>query len=280
MRTPIAGTTLALMIGTACAAITAGASGAWAAAAPVLAPHRAVYDLALLRSTGANALSSATGRIVMEITGSACDGYAQSTRQVIEIDGDGGRVRLDHRATTFETGEGDSLRFSKDFRPGQGPAEVFQGTAERRDGATIVRTTVPAAATHRLAEAVFPARHLKLLIEAAREGRPRLEVKLFDGSDEPNKVSETIALIGGRARGGEETLDEPSRKAGLGATARWPVSLSFFDEGAGDKQPTHTVNFEMFDNGVARKLTLDYGDFALKGELTRLEMLKAPACDK
>ncbi len=280
MRTSIEGNTLALIAATLAVAAVATASTATAASAPVLAPHRAVYDLALLRSSGANGLESAKGRIVMEITGSACDGYAQATRQVIDIDGGGGPVRLDHRATTFETADGASLRFSKDFRKGQTPAEISQGTAERRDGATIVRTTAPTQATHRLSEAVFPARHIKLLIEAAREGRPRVEVKLFDGSDEPNKVSDTIAMIGDRAKGGDEVLDEPSRQAGLGAMPRWPVSLSFYEDEAGDRQPTHTVNFEMFDNGVARRLTLDYGEFVLRGELTRLEMLKAPACDK
>ncbi len=34
----------------------------------------------------------------------------------------------------------------------------------------------------------------------------------------------------------------------------------------------------MFENGVAGALKLDFGEFSLKGEMTRLEMLKAPDC--
>ncbi len=255
-------------------------AGTASAAAPVLAPHRAVYDLALSSSSGANALESATGRIVIEITGSACDGYAQSVRQVLDIDGGAGVLRLDHRATTYESAEGDTLRFSKDSRKGAESPDVVQGRAETRKGATTVETTAPKRETHRLAEAVFPAKHLKMVIEAARSGAPRLEAKLFDGSDEPDKLFDVIAVIGGRSKSGEEALDEPSRKAGLGKMPRWPVSLSFYEADSRDQSPTHTVAFEMFDNGVARKLTLDYGDFALKGELKQLEMLKPAACDK
>ena len=250
------------------------------AAPPVLAPHRAVYDLSLTRSSGANGLESASGRIVLEITGSACDGYAQNIRQVVDLDTDAGRVRLDHRATTFETGEGDRLRFRKDVRKSDQPDEILDGSAERRGGAILVETTLPKKDKHRLADGVFPARHQIMLIEAARAGAGRLEAKLFDGADEPDKLSDAIAVIGPPAKGGAEALDEPSRAAGLASVPRWPVSLSFFEAGAGDQQPTHTISFEMFDNGIARRLTLDYGDFVMKGELKALEMLKAPACTK
>jgi hypothetical protein len=250
------------------------------ASSPALAPHRAVYDLTLSKSTGANGLEGASGRIVMEITGSVCDGYAQNVRQVVDLDTGGGRVRLDHRVTTYESGEGTQLRFRKDLRKSDQPDEAVQGSAERRDGAILVETAVPKKERHRLADGVFPARHQIMLIEAARAGAGRLEAKLFDGADRPDKLSDAIAVIGQRAKSGAEALDEPSRAAGLADMPRWPVSLSFFEAGSGDQEPSHTVSFEMFDNGIARRLTLDFGDFVMKGELKSLEMLKAPSCSR
>ena len=50
-----------------------------------LAAHRAIYDLSLLKSTGDSAPASARGRIVFEFTGSACEGYAASFRQLTEV---------------------------------------------------------------------------------------------------------------------------------------------------------------------------------------------------
>ena len=47
-----------------------------------LAPHRAVYDLSLLRAGGSNGVENARGRIAMEFGGDACDGYTLKYRQV------------------------------------------------------------------------------------------------------------------------------------------------------------------------------------------------------
>ena len=38
--------------------------------------------------------------------------------------------------------------------------------------------------------------------------------------------------------------------------------------------------FEVFEDGVSRALRLDYGQFALKGELTALELLPAGDCQR
>jgi hypothetical protein len=36
----------------------------------------------------------------------------------------------------------------------------------------------------------------------------------------------------------------------------------------------------MFDNGVSRKLRIDYGDFALQGELTQIAFHERSKCDQ
>ena len=62
-------------------------------AVPVLA-HRAVYDLTLGKSSGASAPSAASGRIVYEFSGSACEGYVTNFRQITEIQSDGEARRI------------------------------------------------------------------------------------------------------------------------------------------------------------------------------------------
>ena len=58
------------------------------------------------------------------------------------------------------------------------------------------------------------------------------------------------------------------------------MSISYFEEGGNTQQPVYVISFELLENGVSRKLKLDYGDFGLTGDLKRLEVLNTPACDK
>ena len=57
-----------------------------AAAARMLAPHRAVYDLALDKASDRSGITGITGRMVYEFNGSACDGYTVTFRFVTRID--------------------------------------------------------------------------------------------------------------------------------------------------------------------------------------------------
>lgn len=48
----------------------------------VLAPHRAVYEISLDQSRNAGSVTDMSGRMVYELTGSACEGWSQSMRFV------------------------------------------------------------------------------------------------------------------------------------------------------------------------------------------------------
>ena len=44
--------------------------------------------------------------------------------------------------------------------------------------------------------------------------------------------------------------------------------------------PVYELSFLMFENGVSRKLYIDYGEFALKGELTEITFYEPSKCDR
>ncbi len=49
----------------------------------------------------------------------------------------------------------------------------------------------------------------------------------------------------------------------------------------GDQTPAYTISFDLYENGVSRALKLDYGDFALRGELKSLDVSPATgACQR
>ena len=255
------------------------------AKAPVqLAPHRAVYDLSLLRAGGSNGVESARGRIAMEFGGDACDGYTLKYRQVTILNSsESGANTMDVQTATYETGDGRSMHFkSTSFRQGLIKDSEVDGDAKiSPDGMLNVDLKQPKkTAFGSTGETVFPTEHLKRLIEAGRRGDTTLSVRVYDGSNKGDKVYDTLGLIGRKIEPGAAlaSLEEPVRKDDLASLARWPITISYFEEGKGDRTPVYRISFELFENGISRDLKLDYGDFALKGELKSLDLQKTSGC--
>jgi hypothetical protein len=249
----------------------------------VLVPHRAVYDLKLVQSRGRRSLQAVHGRILYDFSGNACEGYALRFRQMSVLDsGEGKPVMSDLRANTWEEGEARSLRFNSQSYLNDQLRESVDGFAQRDQSAVGVRLTKPGSRSFDLApNLVFPTEHVRRIITAAREGKTLLEASVYDGSETGEKVYDTLAVIGAVIKPGEKPpTDAAAKQPALAALPRWPVTVSYFEhtEASGDKTPIYVVGFEIYDNGISRALTLDYGDFVLSGELTSLEIQKAKPC--
>jgi hypothetical protein len=250
---------------------------------PRLAPHRAVYDLSLATSKGARTVESARGRIAFDFTGDACEGYALKFRQVTVIEsGESGTKTSDLRTANFESGDGKTFQFRNDSATGEGPGQSVDGNAERKANGLAVRLKSPKRENVSLdGEAVFPNTQMRDLIVAAKAGKSTVSMRMFDGSDDGRTVYETLSVIGKRiAPGVVEGLEEPAKQEGLAKLARWPVTMSYFKPGKSDQTPVYVLGFDLYENGVSRALRLDYGDFALKGEMTRLELLPEKPCQR
>jgi hypothetical protein len=253
--------------------------------APILlTPHRAVYDLSLLRSTGSKGVEGARGRIAMEFGGDACDGYTMKYRQVTVLDStESGSRTLDTQTATFEAGDGLSMRFKSTSTTQGLVRDGVDGDAQLRpDGSIDVKFKQPRAETFAAkGQPVFPTEHMKRLIEAAEKGETTLSVKVYDGSDNGKKIYDTLGLIGRKIEpGARSDLEEPAKQDALSKMDRWPMTLSYYEEGNADRTPIYTVSFELYENGITRALKIDYGDFALKGELKSLSMQPHTACQR
>ncbi len=75
-----------------------------------------------------------------------------------------------------------------------------------------------------------------------------------------------------RAAGSNRQLPQVKNAERLDSLKGWPVSIAYFEPGSGkqDALPVYELSFLMFENGVSRKLYIDYGEFALQGELTEI----------
>jgi hypothetical protein len=251
-----------------------------------LVPHRAVYDLSLLRAGSSNGVENARGRIAMEFGGDACDGYTLKYRQVTILNSsETGPNTVDIQTATYETGDGRSMHFkSTSFRQGMIKDGEVDGDAKLTpQGNLNVDLKQPKRkAFEAPGETVFPTEHLKRLIEAGRRGDSTLSVRVYDGSNKGDKVYDTLGLIGRKIEAGAATasLEDVAQSERLASVARWPVTISYFEEGKADRTPVYTISFELYENGISRNLKLDYGDFALKGDLKTLDVQAPSTCQR
>jgi hypothetical protein len=249
--------------------------------APLL-PHRAVYDLTL--DKGSKTIESARGRIALEFRGNACEGYTLQFRQLTVLESaEIGQRASDIRTTTFESGDGREFRFRSDTVRGNGGPQSTDGKARLgADGGASVQMTKPdRSQTTFPPRVVFPTAHLAEIIAAAEAGRTIHEVKVFDGSEDGDTAYETLAVIGRRIEAGSAAPAEAAAASpALTQVARWPVKISYFAPGTGERTPIYTLGFDLYAHGVGRALKLDYGDFSLSGELKQFEALPATPCDR
>ena len=128
---------------------------------------------------------------------------------------------------------------------------------------------------------------MRRLIEAARAGKALVELAVYDGSDNGEKVFQSLAVIGKKIEpDASKPEDAAANQDSLAKLARWPVTISYFDKTAeqkaegdpGEQTPIYTIGFEMYENGISRALRLDYGDFVVDGKMTSLEVKAAKPC--
>ncbi len=259
---------------------------AFAAAAPalaaepadVLAPHRAVYDLTLTQSDERAGIAGMYGRMVYEFKGSACAGYTTNFRFVTQVDTGEDKRLSDQQTTTFEDLKARTFRFStKSFSDQQLEKEVT-GNAAGEGAGIKVSLALPQKRDLKLGEGRFPTEHMIDVIEQARAGKHLFESRIFDGSDNADQTLMATTIIGKRTAPAADDAD--AAKAGsLSKAEFWPITIAYFNETqAADSKPTYRMAFKLYDNGVIRDLTMDYGDYVLSGKLSKLDLLKPEPC--
>jgi hypothetical protein len=274
---------IAAFRGLSLAAVAIAAAGPAAAAPGASAPflaHQALYDLSLMKSRSGNSLSEVRGRILYNFSGSACEGYSSDFRQVSELDsGEGKNTLSDLRSTSWEDGSGRSYRFKIDTRMNDADANEVDGVAERTGDHVTVKLRQPVVKTFTLDGAtVFPTEQIRRIITAAKEGKSILELSVYDGSDNGEKVYNTLSVIGKPIPGDSSVAspDPSTSNDAMKAMTRWPVTVSYYDRdakvGSGEQTPVYAMSFELFENGVSRALVLDYNDFVISGKVGKFDV--------
>jgi len=272
-----------------CAALVAGTAAAVSpppaqAAGVVLTPHRAIYDLRLLRTRGKKDIEAVRGRILYDFSGSPCAGYALNFRQVSELNSGENKTALsDLRATTWEEASAKRFKFSSENHLDDKTVDKVDGEAQRDADHVAVKLAQPKDKAFDLDHAmVFPTEHMRRIIEAAQDGKSILELPVYDGSENGEKVYSTMTLIGHEIAPNEKVpTDAAAGQAALASLKRWPVTISYFDrtdKKREEQTPVYSISFELYENGISRALSLDYEDFVIAGDMSQLEIKDPTPC--
>jgi hypothetical protein len=242
--------------------------------------------LSLVKSRGSTSIEAARGRILYNFSGSACEGYTSDFRQVSELDSGEGKTTLsDLRSTSWEDGAGKSYRFKIDTRMNNGDPSAVDGVAERTGDKVTVKLKQPVAKTFTLdGSTVFPTEQIQRIIAAAKEGKSVLELSVYDGSDNGEKVYNTLSVIG-QPIPGDRTIATPDPSTThdkMKALTRWPVTVSYYDRDVkakdGEQTPVYAMSFELYEDGVSRALMLDYNDFVISGKMGKFDVKDSKPC--
>jgi hypothetical protein len=254
--------------------------------APFLA-HQAAYDLSLKTSRRSPAVEAAEGRIVYNFSGSECEGYTTDFRQVSRLNtGEGKSMMSDLRSSSWEEGKGASYRFRIETRLNNENTSSVDGSAERTANGIVIKLKQPQPKTFTIDKAiVFPTEQVHRILDAARADKSTLELAVYDGSDNGEKVYNTLTVIGQPIPGARAPSkpDVGSDNEALKSLTRWPVTVSYYDQTAksqtGEQTPVYAMSFELYENGVSRALTLDYNDFVITGAMSRFDVKTMKPCN-
>ena len=245
-----------------------------------MAPHRAVYEITFANSRPESQIVGGIGKWVLEVKGASCTGYNVGYRFVSKLQTQGGaEITLDTRGKYFESGDASAFDFANSVYQNNQLRDDVKGIANRGDEAINVRLSKPEAAAVTIEnEALFPVQHFIKLIEDAKAGKKLVNNVVYEGIEgaKTSLLTSSIILPEKPVEEGEGLVYDVLEDKKL---RRWPVTISYFKyEKKGDGEPEWQNSFLLYENGVTRDFTFDYGDFALKGKMETLELLSKEDC--
>lgn len=242
-----------------------------------IAPHRAIYNMALGSVKSGTNISDVSGKMFFEWN-DTCEGWAvQQHLELKLVYSEGDETNISSTVVTWESKDGKSYNFNVRRLTNDKETENYRGKATMGDEGGKVTYSIPKDKTLDLPpDAIFPSMHTEYIIKKALEGEKLFTRKVFDGSDEEG-IADVSAFISPIQ---DETADTAPtlRDSPLLKKPGWNVRLAFFKIKSETGEPDYEMNMPLLTNGVAKSMHIDYGDFSVTGVLENLEELPAPGC--
>ena len=245
-------------------------AGVEAARVP-LAAHRATYDLALASVQGDDTVA-ASGSMTYQVI-DACTSWAtQQQLRLRTVTREGNAIELVSDYATLEAKNGSHLSFDTKQRENGVVTQQLRGEAlVDASGRGSIRYTLPHRSVLALpAGTLFPMAHTAAILQAAQAGAKSLAPVLFDGTGLDGAQDTYVTILDWHAAPSQS--DQPALAA-LGSTR---VHVAFFARTPATITPDYESAMRYFANGVADRLTMDFGDFTMRGTMRSFTLPKHP----
>lgn len=248
------------------------------ASAIEFAPHRALYNLVLDKARTGSGITGVTGKMAVEWQDS-CSGWTFEYHSVIDVEfSETKSIRLTSTATSWESGDGRSYRFSVSHKTDGTEVERIEGVARAdASGAGYVEFTKPKARRQSLPKGtLFPIAHSLSLMETADRKKPPvfLSQTVFDGMDVKGLYQVNAAI--GRLR--------PSRNSSKNSVSSlknlrsWHVNLAYFAAESRKPEPEHEIKMRLYANGIADDMLMDFDEFTIRGRIHKIDLTPKRTC--
>lgn len=269
-----------------CVVLAVGAAPEWnrnsaIAAAPVvtktrtaLTPHKATYELTLLKTVPGEGVRSARGTMTYALS-DRCDGYTiESTVSMSLSYADGNSQSVDQRYAAWEAKNGRFSSFTMQTLENGEAAKTYRGTITlNADGSGTASYEGEKTTNFKLAPGtMLSTAHTAALIENAAAGKKFFSGEVIDGSFDqgPFLVSAVIAS----ARDSKAALDKDGMRE-LSGGRYWPMSLAYFPASSRAVVPEYELGMELMPSGISRSMTQDFGAFTIGFTLTEIAPIKS-----
>jgi len=244
-----------------------------------IVPHRAGYELRLDKARSGSGVVDVTGVLSYDWADS-CDGWIIEQRYVMQVvRGDGSPVQISASYANWESKDGLKYRFYVKRSTAGGEAQEDgevegKATLESIGGPGVATFQKPGTKTIKLpAGTSFPTAHTLDLMRKAEAGEKFDRRPVFDGAEVkgPSTMSAFILPKRPLPPGGKpDALSD--------AAPVWPVSIAVFPQEGKAEMPEFEMSIYLQKNGVVPELTMNYGDFTVRGRLKLFEPLKKAKC--
>ena len=245
------------------------------AAGGEIAPHRALYEVGLVRADPAAGIAGISGAAFYEWS-SACDRIVvnRDTRLSVQPP-EGEPVSVQVEFSAWERVDGLAYGFSgKTVRNGV-LTETRSGTARFAAAGSAGEAAYSQPHGRRVAlgpGTLFPAAWARDVIDHARTGRGLMTRTVFFGEDEDDLLTASVLVLPDGAAG-----KGPEAPAALDGLARWRARFAFFNAG-GEALPTFETTEWFYENGVGGDAMLVFPDFTIRYSLKAVELHDPPEC--
>ena len=248
-----------------------------------LAPHRAIYKMSLAAASRGSGGADASGSMMYSFN-DGCEGWTSETNVKLRLlYAEGGETQTTWAFASWEAKDGLSYRFRIRHSRNGAVVENLKGTVTRGEPgeAAEARFSEPEDLVIKLPEGtLFPTRHLIDLIDAGSGGNPVFSRTVFDGAslDNPYEINAIITRDKGADTARGKAAAALISSAGLADMPTRHVRMAFFSVKSQNPEPEFELGVDYRQDGIARLIHQDFGDFSIDLTPDKIETVDRPKC--